>query len=142
MEQTATVRTLYTDGTAEIVCRRASACGGDCADCGGCSGSQAVLARAANPIGAKPGDRVLVQCPSGRVLGAAILVYLLPLVLLFAGVALAGGWGAAAVFVLGFVPAVWIDRRLARKRGPVYTISSFADGDLENLNTEGNHDLD
>ena len=45
MEQTATVRTLYTDGTAEIVCRRASACGGDCADCGGCSGSQAVLAR-------------------------------------------------------------------------------------------------
>ena len=133
MEQTATVRTLYTDGTAEIVCRRASACGGDCADCGGCSGSQAVLARAANPIGAKPGDRVL---------GAAILVYLLPLVLLFAGVALAGGWGAAAGFVLGFVPAVWIDRRLARKRGPVYTISSFADGDLENLNTEGNHDLD
>ena len=57
-------------------------------------------------------------------------------------VLLAGGWGAAAGFVLGFVPAVWIDRRLARKRGPVYTISSFADGDLENLNTEGNHDLD
>lgn len=61
MEQIVTVRALYPDGTAEVACRRASACSGDCGHCGGCTNAQTVLVRAYNPIGAKPGDRVVVE---------------------------------------------------------------------------------
>ncbi|MFR8332025.1 MAG: SoxR reducing system RseC family protein [Oscillospiraceae bacterium] len=92
MEQIVTVRALYDDGTAEIVCRRASACSGDCGHCGGCTDAQTVLARANNPIGAKPGDRVVVQSASSQVLGAAVVVYLLPLSLLLGDMAWPGAW--------------------------------------------------
>lgn len=126
MEQIVTVRSLYADGTAEIVCQRASACSGDCGHCGGCTDAQAVLARADNPIGAKPGDRVVVRSASSQVLGAAAVVYLLPLLLLLGGYGLARGVGAVVGFALGLFVAVWVDRRRARKGRLLYTISSFA----------------
>lgn len=91
MEQIVTVRALYPDGTAEVACRRASACSGDCGHCGGCTNAQTVLVRAYNPIGAKPGDRVVVESASCQVLGAAAAVYLLPVLFLLGGYALAGG---------------------------------------------------
>ena len=93
MEQIVTVRALYPDGTAEVACRRASACGGDCGHCGGCTNAQTVLVRAYNPIGAKPGDRVVVESASCQVLGAAAAVYLLPVLFLLGGYALAVGPG-------------------------------------------------
>ena len=120
-----TVRALYPDGTAEVACRRASACSGDCGHCGGCTNAQTVLVRAYNPIGAKPGDRVVVESASCQVLGAAAAVYLLPVLFLLGGYALAGGPGGAIGFALGLTPAVWMDRR--RKGGRLlYTVSSFA----------------
>ena len=100
MEQIVTVRALYPDGTAEVACRRASACGGDCGHCGGCTNAQTVLVRAYNPIGAKPGDRVVVESASCQVLGAAAAVYLLPVLFLLGGYALAGGPGGAIGFAL------------------------------------------
>lgn len=128
MEQIVTVRQVHPDGTAEIACKRVSACTGACAECGGCSEGQPqqVLARAANPIGAKPGDLVVVQSKSADVLGAAVAVYLLPLGLLFAGWFLAGGLGGVAGFALGLGLAVLADRRLARRDRTIYTISAFA----------------
>lgn len=126
MEQIVTVRALYPDGTAEVACRRASACGGDCGSCGGCTDAQTVLVRAQNPIGAKPGDRVVVESASRQVLGAAVAVYLLPVLFLLGGYALAGGFGGGIGFVLGLTPAVWMDRRRAKGGRLLYTISSFA----------------
>ena len=127
MEQIVTVRALYPDGTAEVACRRASACSGDCGHCGGCTNAQTVLVRAYNPIGAKPGDRVVVESASCQVLGAAAAVYLLPVLFLLGGYALAGGPGGAIGFALGLTPAVWMDR--LRKGGRLlYTVSSFAGG--------------
>ena len=127
MEQIVTVRALDPDGTAEVACRRASACSGDCGHCGGCTNAQTVLVRAYNPIGAKPGDRVVVESASCQVLGAAAAVYLLPVLFLLGGYALAGGPGGAIGFALGLTPAVWMDRR--RKGGRLlYTVSSFAGG--------------
>ena len=127
MEQIVTVRALYPDGTAEVACRRASACSGDCGHCGGCTNAQTVLVRAYNPIGAKPGDRVVVESASCQVLGAAAAVYLLPVLFLLGGYALAGGPGGAIGFALGLTPAVWMDPR--RKGGRLlYTVSSFAGG--------------
>ena len=126
MEQIVTVRALYPDGTAEVACRRASACGGDCGHCGGCTNAQTVLVRAYNPIGAKPGDRVVVESASCQVLGAAAAVYLLPVLFLLGGYALAGGPGGAIGFALGLAPAVWMDRRRRKGGRLLYTVSSFA----------------
>ena len=128
MEQIVTVRALYPDGTAEVACRRASACGGDCGHCGGCTNAQTVLVRAYNPIGAKPGDRVVVESASSQVLGAAAAVYLLPVLFLLGGYALAGGPGGAIGFALGLAPAVWMDRRRRKGGRLLYTVSSFAGG--------------
>ena len=119
MEQIVTVRALYPDGTAEVACRRASACGGDCGHCGGCTNAQTVLVRAYNPIGAKPGDRVVVESASCQVLGAAAAVYLLPVLFLL---------GGAIGFALGLTPAVWMDRRRRKGGRLLYTVSSFAGG--------------
>jgi len=128
VEQIVTVRALYPDGTAEVACRRASACGGDCGHCGGCTNAQTVLVRAYNPIGAKPGDRVVVESASCQVLGAAAAVYLLPVLFLLGGYALAGGPGGAIGFALGLAPAVWMDRRRRKGGRLLYTVSSFAGG--------------
>lgn len=129
MEQIVTVKTVHPDGTAEVLCRRVSACSGNCDRCGGCQEGtpQTVSVLAWNPIGAGPGDRVVVSSESGKVLGAAAAVYLVPLLLMLPGIFLAGAWGGLGGFVLGLGLAVLADRRF-RRTGPGYTITAFASG--------------
>lgn len=62
---------------------RESACGGNCSECGGCGASERIV-RAVNAAGAEAGNRVLMKMDSSKVLFAAFLVYILPLVILFA----------------------------------------------------------
>lgn len=91
------------------------------------------LLTAENPIGAKPGELVIITSRSGPVWKAAA-VYLLPVALFFAGYllgVLAWGKGAAAAcvaFALGVGLAAVCDRRLARKRETGYTITGYAGG--------------
>ena len=73
----------------------------------------------------------MVQSASSQVLGAAVVVYLLPLLLLLGGSGLARGVGAAVGFALGLLLAVWMDRRRARKGRLLYTVSSFAEDPRE-----------
>ena len=70
MTQTATVQRILSNGMAEIAVPRKSACGHDCEECAGCgiSGSS-VLASAANPIGAVPGEKVIVETSTRQLLG-------------------------------------------------------------------------
>jgi len=124
----ATVTAVLPDGGALVTVPRETACGHDCGRCGGCgaqAGSLTVRAAAAVPVA--PGDRVVLE--SGGVLGAAALVYLLPVALFFlgclvplsapAGRYLCGGLG----FALGLLAAAACDRR-ARKKGTIrYQIS-------------------
>ena len=93
MTQIATVKRLVENGKAEILVQRQSACGHDCANCGGCGpGSAAQLTAVAdNDLGARPGDTVRVESGSGRVLGLAALLYLIPFLLLFVGYFVAAG---------------------------------------------------
>lgn len=128
MTQIATVRRLIGEDRAEILVRRQSACGHDCASCGGCGPDAAsrVTAVAENPVSARVGDTVRVESESGKVLGMACLLYLLPLVLLFVFYFLATGllgWGegggmACALFglALGAAVNVLLDRRLRDAR--------------------------
>lgn len=137
MTQNAVVTNLAGDGWARIEVQRVSACGHDCSQCGGgCAeltrtGPVSVLAR--NPVGARPGDRVVVESSSKSILGFAAVVYLLPLVLFFAGYfiarALGAGEGGAiaaggACFALALAIAVFTDRRAARRRGELFSIVS------------------
>lgn len=131
MTQIATVERLLAGDYAVISVPRKSACGHDCEECAGCGVTgAAVQARAANPIGAKPGQKVVVQSDTQKMLGIVALVYLTPVVLFlvgyFATIALAsapirylfGGIG----FVLGILIAVAYDRRLRRQGGLRFTI--------------------
>ena len=123
MEQTGRVTEVREDGTALVLVERRSACAGDCEHCGGCAAvKQELSAEALNPIGAEIGDRVVLETESTAVLGTALLVYFLPLVTFFAlyglGAAIGtrpGLWGLAG-FLLGLVPALVWNRRLAGKK--------------------------
>lgn len=88
MTQTAVV-TEVIGNKARIQVKRVSACAHDCSKCGGgCSEmmkSAPVSVLAKNHLGAKPGDKVVVASDSGSILGAAAIVYLLPIVLFFIG---------------------------------------------------------
>lgn len=127
MEQTVRVRQVFDDGTAQVVHIRQSACSGDCHKCSGCGAAQeTLLLTAGNPIGAKPGELVKISSAAAPVLGAAAVLYLLPLVLFFAGY-LAGPLIGCLGFVLGIGIAVVYDRTAARKHKPVYTITGYAE---------------
>jgi sigma-E factor negative regulatory protein RseC len=85
-----------------------------------------------NSIRASVGDLVRVESATGPVMKAATVLYVLPLVLFFLGY-LAGQllWGigaaaACAAFALGIAVAVLYDRRVAKKKKTVYTITGFA----------------
>ena len=75
---------------------------------------------AVNTIFAQPGDRVILESGTKSVMGAAVLVYLMPVLLFFAGYAAgaAAGFGqglciltSLAGLVLGAALAVWRGRR-------------------------------
>ncbi len=77
----------------------------DCESCGACPGNSAIVLDAYNPLGAKPGQRVQVEIQEVNMLKAAFIVYLLPLLAIFAGV-VAGG-AVAGYFGIGvMIPRV------------------------------------
>ena len=98
MEQLVRVREVHNDGTAAVVHIRESACSGDCHKCSGCGAAkETVIFTADNPIGALAGDLVKVESSTAPVLKAAMVLYVLPLVLFFLGYwlgTLPGNFGA------------------------------------------------
>ena len=132
MTQIATVERILDADHAEISVPRKSACGHDCEECAGCGVSGAsVYARAANPIGARPGQKVVVESSTQKVLRIVVVVYLVPVVLSLAGYLAAMALtasvaiqytAAAAGFVLGIVFAILYDRKLRAQGGLSFTI--------------------
>lgn len=74
---------------ASVRVKRPAACGENCAQCAGCPTTDQVVV-ASNPIGAPRGATVILEMPDKMVFLAAFLVYVLPLILFFAGYFLAG----------------------------------------------------
>lgn len=149
MEQIVRVRTVHADGTADVIHVRQSACSGDCHKCSGCGAAQeTILLSAKNPVGAQPGDLVVVASETGPVLRAAAVLYGLPLVLFFAGYAAgaalwrAGGITACAAFALGIALAVVYDRHAQKKEETGYTITGFAEDTLLRSVKKGDNDFD
>ena len=128
MTQIATVEKIIDAEYAEIAVPRQSACGHDCADCAGCgmTGGYSVHAVARNPVQAKPGDKVVVEGSTKKVLGVAALVYVVPFICFFLGYAFGhgvfslgdgmSGLVGAIFFALGLIPAL-LYNRYAKKTG-------------------------
>lgn len=138
MEQLVKVITTREDGMAQVMHVRQSACSGDCHNCSGCGAvEQKLLLEAYNAIGAVAGDMVTISTPSKPVLTAAAVLYMMPLVLFFAGYLLGqqlwslGGLVGCLAFVTGLVLAVVYDRCVVKKRKTVYTITGFAGNGTE-----------
>ena len=144
MEQLVRIRQVYDNGTAQVSCIRESACSGDCHKCSGCGAAkEMILLTADNPIGAKAGDLVKLRSETGPVLKAAAVLYMMPLVLFFAGYTLGAGldrsgalWGGLG-FVLSILFIVLYDRRMAKKDNTIYTITGFAAEDLSGAKKRG-----
>jgi len=108
----------------------ASAAPASCGACGGKGCGSSLFARMLhadepefrvdNPIGAQPGESVVVGLPDGTLLKAALLSYVLPLLLLLLGAGVgqhfAGELGAVTGSLCGIVLAAWY---LKRRSAPV-----------------------
>ena len=132
MTQIATVSRIIDSNYAEISVPRKSACGHDCEECAGCGVTgAAVLARAANPIGARIGQKVVVQSDTNKMLSIVALVYFIPVALFLLGyvamafltpnVAIQYGVAIAGFFI-GIVAAILYDRKLKERGGLTFTI--------------------
>ena len=132
MTQIATVERILDPNHAVISVPRKSACGHDCEECAGCGVSgAAVKAKAVNPIGAHPGQKVVVQSDTQKMLRIVALVYATPVVLFLLGYLAAFFLGAQVAvqyttavigFIVGIVAAICYDRRLKEKGGLSFTI--------------------
>ena len=132
MTQIATVERIIDSDHAEISVPRKSACGHDCEECAGCGVTgAAVHAKAINSIGARPGQKVVVESSTQKMLGIVAFVYMIPVALFMAGYLLTAFLTASvalqytvavAAFLVGIGFAVLYDRRLRAKGGLTFTI--------------------
>jgi sigma-E factor negative regulatory protein RseC len=98
-QQEGIVITIQEGGMAQVKTSRHN----DCENCGACPGNSAIVLDARNSLGAKPGQRVMVEVQEVNMLKSAFIVYLLPLIAIFAG-AMLGGYLAEPLVL----PALWL----------------------------------
>ncbi|MBE6691265.1 MAG: hypothetical protein E7590_08330 [Ruminococcaceae bacterium] len=151
MRTKAIVTELVSAEVAVVSVERRAACDG-ChknADGSGCSictllgGKNSTKAKARNRVGAAVGDTVEVESRSSRILGYAALVFLLPLLLAFAGYLLGayvfslGDWAISMAFValvVSFVPILLYSKLVISKRLDV-EIVAVCDPSRDNVPT-------
>ena len=149
MEQLVRVKETFDDGTAMVIHVRESACSGDCHKCSGCGAAkETLLLKADNPIGAGVGDMVALESATGPVLKAAAILYMLPILLFFAGYiagdalwqrgALVGSLAFAAAIGL----AVLYDRKIGKTNATGYTITRIVKKSFLNTSKKGDNDID
>ena len=131
MVQSAIVKKQIKEGVVEVSLLRQVECGLSCSgNCAGCMQKpQGELLALASDT--KPGEWVEVEPSAGHSIGLSALVFGVPCIFLalgyLAGMALGLGEGAsvgtAAVGLLvGFLPAVWVNRRITRSQKPEFVI--------------------
>lgn len=130
MTQIATVERILDNGYAEISVPRKSACGHDCEECAGCGMTGAsIYARARNLPEAQPGQKVVVESSTKKLLGVVVLVYVLPVIFFLLGYFLTGGLTeglryaiAIVAAALALIPIVLYDRYAKKHEILTYTI--------------------
>ena len=134
MTQDAVVTRCLDGDTAEVVVTRATACGSNCGSCEACVFQNELKTVARNLIGARPGQRVLIESKSAQVYGAILLVYIVPIVLAVLGCFAAYATGASEGicvlctfrgFILGAVFIVATQRMKKNKSNIRFDIIKF-----------------
>ena len=127
MTQDAVVFRCLDNERAEVVVTRATACGANCESCEACVFQNELKTVARNLIGARPGQKVLIESKSSKVYGAILLVYIVPVLLAvlgcFAAYAMGASEGICVLctflgFLMGAVVTV-VTQRLMRDRNPI-----------------------
>ena len=138
MQQTAQVTRILSEGRAEVKVHRTSACASahNCGSCDHCSlmeNAPEVGVEADNLCGARAGDTVTVESATSRVLGAAVLVYIVPFALFFGGYLCGGAFHypesisialGGVGFAAGLAAALGLDRYYRRHRAMSFKIVS------------------
>ena len=137
MVQNAVVKKIMGQDVAQVSLMRQMECGLHCdGACAGCTQQpkEEILALASNPIGAQPGDIVEVEPSAGHGIALPAVVFGLPCVGLAAGYVVGQALGlgeglsllgAAAGLLVGFLPAVLLNRRITRSQTPEFQILKF-----------------
>ena len=132
MTQNGIVTKILSGGSAEVAVMRGTACGGHCSGgCEACVYDSRILVQAANSVHAAPGDHVILETATSGIVGAAMLIYLVPLVFFFAGYAVGYAAGlrqglciltSLAGVLVGAAVTVIVGRK---KKEPTFRITGF-----------------
>ena len=130
MTQTGIVTKLLDKGFAEVAVERITACG-HCAGCGECIYGKKITVEAQNKIYAKPGERVVLESETKTIMKITLLIYMLPVAMLFAGYAVGAALGlgqepciVASIIGMGVgaLTATYLGRRFKKVD---YSITSY-----------------
>lgn len=88
------VTRLLPNSMAEVAVTRSTACGGNCGSCEACRFQNELKTLARNSLGATPGQKVTIETKSSVIFGAAMLVYIMPLVFFVFGYVISAVLGA------------------------------------------------
>ena len=134
MTQEAIVFRRLANNMAEVVVTRSTACGSNCGNCESCIFQSEIKTVAKNLIDAGPGQRVIIESKSSRIYGAALMVYILPMVLALFGyigcysIGLAEGLCILASFLgiaIGALILVYTQRKKMAKDPITFDIIAF-----------------
>lgn len=134
MTQDAIVTKVLGNGLAEVLVERATACGDNCGSCEVCKYASEIRTYAKNTLGASAGERVVIKTKSRDIIGAAFLLYIIPLAVLVIAYMIAAARGAgentsiavsfAAFFVCLIIVTVF-QRHRAKKKQIEFEIVSY-----------------
>ena len=141
MKQTAQVIRLVRPGCVQVKVRRTSACASahNCGSCDHCSlmeNAPEIVVEATDSHGAQAGDTVVVESATSSVLGAAVLLYIVPFALFFLGYLLGGsmGWSEGSAialggggFAAGLLAAMALDRYRRKHKPVTFRVVSIED---------------
>lgn len=110
---------------ATVQIKKTSACSHDCSECSTCT-APVYEVQVLNPVGAKKGDRVLIEADSKKILMLSFLLYMLPVFLMIM---------AAAVCYCFDVPALYTVLIFALLFSGWFLIIRYANKKLKTQNT-------
>ena len=122
MTQNGVITKLLDKGMAEVAVERVTACG-HCSGCGECIYGKRIVVEAENAIFAQPGERVVLESKTAVIMKVTLLIYMLPVALLFAGYAVGAIMGldqqwcvvsSVIGFGLGALAATYLGRRFQK----------------------------